>query len=125
MIMITHDLGVVSEICDRVAIMYAGRIVESGSLEDIFERPLHPYTNGLFGSLPHIDRDIEFLSPIEGLMPDPMELPSGCPFHPRCRYAGECCAVEAPPEHEAQPGHMVRCFVYEGKLPVSEVEKYA
>lgn len=124
MIMITHDLGVVSEICDKVAIMYAGEIVESGSLEDIFENPLHPYTNGLFGSIPDIDKEVEFLSPIEGLVPDPANLPSGCKFHPRCKYAQELCSLEEPTFQEVSTGHFTKCFVYEGKLSVKEVNKY-
>ncbi|GED71879.1 dipeptide/oligopeptide/nickel ABC transporter ATP-binding protein [Brevibacillus reuszeri] len=124
MILITHDLGVVSEICDRVAIMYAGEIVESGSLEDIFENPLHPYTNGLFGSIPDIDKEVEFLSPIEGLVPDPSDLPKGCKFHPRCKYAQHLCSVEDPFFREYSPGHFTKCFVHEGKLSVKEVRKY-
>ncbi len=124
MILITHDLGVVSEICDRVAIMYAGEIVESGSIKDIFENPLHPYTNGLFGSIPDIYKETEFLSPIEGLMPDPHDLPSGCKFHPRCKYASGLCARESPDDTEWEPGHKTRCFIYENKLPVKEVIKY-
>ena len=87
MIMITHDLGIVSEVCDKVAIIYAGEVVEYGSLEHIYRNPQHPYTNGLFGSLPDISKDVEFLSPIEGLMPDPAALPAGCKFNPRCKYA--------------------------------------
>jgi peptide/nickel transport system ATP-binding protein len=125
MLLITHDLGVVSEICDRVAILYAGEIVESGSLADIFENPLHPYTNGLFGSIPSLEKDTDFLSPIEGLMPDPAALPAGCKFHPRCRYAGALCGQERPVFAEAAPGHGVRCFVYQGRLPAKEVVKYA
>ncbi|EST55829.1 peptide ABC transporter ATPase [Brevibacillus panacihumi W25] len=124
MMLITHDLGVVSEICDQVAIMYAGEIVESGSLEDIFENPLHPYTNGLFGSIPDIDKEVEFLSPIEGLVPDPSDLPKGCKFHPRCKYAQHLCSVEEPAFQEYSPGHYAKCFVYEGKLPAKEVKKY-
>ena len=124
MLLVTHDLGVVADICDRVAIMYAGEIIESGSLEDIFENPLHPYTNGLFGSLPNIDKEVEFLSPIEGLMPDPAQLPSGCKFHPRCKYAKPVCAEVSPVNHESSPGHRVRCLIYEGKLGDVEVVKY-
>lgn len=124
MLMITHDLGIVSEICDRVAIMYAGEIVESGSLENIYKNPLHPYTNGLFGSLPDIDRDVEFLSPIEGLMPDPADLPKGCKFHPRCKYATPLCAQRQPASTEVEPGHFTRCLIYEGALPDREVKKY-
>jgi len=91
LVMITHDLGVVAKICDVVAVMYAGRIVEYGTLEDVFNTPMHPYTEGLFNSLPNIkDRKAE-LKPIPGLMPDPTKLPPGCAFEPRCRYAIESC----------------------------------
>ena len=91
LVMITHDLGVVAKICDVVAVMYAGRIVEYGTLEDVFNTPMHPYTEGLFNSLPNIkDRKSE-LKPIPGLMPDPTKLPPGCAFEPRCRYAVEAC----------------------------------
>jgi len=124
MIMITHDLGIVSEICDKVAIIYAGEIVESGTLEQVYENPQHPYTNGLFGSLPDIDKDVEFLSPIEGLMPDPADLPTGCKFHPRCKYAQPICAEVAPAFTQTEEGHFARCLIYEGKLPGQEVEKY-
>ena len=82
-ILITHDLGVVAEMCDEVAIVYAGEIVEIGSLRDIFKNPCHPYTNGLFGALPKLDEEVDWLSPIEGLPPDPTALPQGCKFHPR------------------------------------------
>jgi peptide/nickel transport system ATP-binding protein len=124
MLVITHDLGVVSEICDRVAIMYAGEIIESGSLVDIFENPLHPYTNGLFGSIPDIDKEVEFLSPIEGLMPDPADLPSGCKFHPRCKYCEDLCSTQKPENIEIEPGHLTRCLIYEGKLQCKEVAKH-
>ena len=124
MIMITHDLGIVSEVCDKVAIIYAGEVVEYGNLEHIYKNPQHPYTNGLFGSLPDINKDVEFLSPIEGLMPDPAALPQGCKFNPRCRYACPDCAQQAPDLIQTEDGHFVRCLIYEGKLPVKEVEKY-
>ena len=91
LIMITHDLGVVAKICDVVAVMYAGRIVEYGTLRDVFRTPMHPYTEGLFNSLPNVkDRKSELI-PIPGLMPDPTKLPEGCAFEPRCRYAAEKC----------------------------------
>ena len=91
LVMITHDLGVVAKICDSVAIMYAGRIVESGTLKDIFNTPMHPYTEGLFNSLPNIKNRKAELKPIPGLMPDPTKLPPSCAFEPRCRYASEAC----------------------------------
>jgi len=124
MIMITHDLGIVSEVCDNVAIIYAGEVVEYGNLQHIYENPQHPYTNGLFGSLPDIDKDVEFLSPIEGLMPDPANLPKGCKFNPRCKYACPECSQCVPAFTETEPGHFVRCLIYEDKLSVKEVKKY-
>ncbi len=93
LIMITHDLGIVAEICDEVAVMYAGNIVEKGTLEDVFNRTKHPYTEGLFNSLPNIRDRKAMLTPIKGLMPDPTALPEGCPFSPRCPYAGDDCAA--------------------------------
>ena len=113
MILITHDLGVVAEICDRVAVMYAGEIVESGSLEDIFEAPAHPYTIGLFQSIPSLDEDVDMLTPIPGLMPDPTDLPTGCKFHPRCPRATPRCAQVNPPCVQTAPGHLVKCLLAE------------
>lgn len=109
MIMITHDLGVVAQVCNKVAIMYAGEIVESGTLRDIFMSPLHPYTNGLFGSLPSVNATSNRLKPIAGLMPDPMNLPEGCKFSPRCPYATEECRKTVPTPMEVSPGHFVKC----------------
>lgn len=114
-ILITHDLGVVAEMCDEVAIVYAGEIVESGSLEDIFRHPAHPYTIGLFGALPKLDEDTEWLSPIDGLPPDPTDLPPGCRFHPRCDKASEDCACNAVGLREVSPGHMCRCLLVKDK----------
>ena len=115
MLLITHDLGVVAETCDKVAIMYAGEIVESGTLEHIFEHTQHPYTKGLFDSLPSLDKEVRRLQPIEGLMPDPRPLPSGCKFHPRCSWATEECASREPKLCEVEPGHFVQCLRVEGK----------
>ena len=109
MILITHDLGIVAESCDTVAIMYAGKIVETGSLEEIFDHTAHPYTIGLFRSIPSLDKDTRLLHPIAGLMPDPANLPSGCSFHPRCPYADELCAQQEPDAVELSPGHLCRC----------------
>ena len=109
MLLITHDLGVVAETCDKVAIMYAGEIVEYGSLEDIFEHTAHPYTEGLFGSLPSLENDVHRLKPIQGLMPDPANLPDGCKFHPRCPYAVDQCRSGAPALREISPGHLCQC----------------
>lgn len=119
MLMITHDLGIVADICDEVSIMYAGRIVEHGTLEDIFESTSHPYTEGLFGSLPNIDNRSARLKPIPGLMPDPTNLPSGCPFHPRCKYATETCATRMPEKTQLSSTHFVRCLAYEEGTDVS------
>ena len=113
LIMITHDLGIVAEICDDVAVMYAGRIIEQGTLEDIFRRTKHPYTEGLFNSLPNIyDRKSE-LKPIRGLMPDPSNLPKGCAFAPRCEYACERCRQERPALVSHSETHRVACLRYE------------
>ena len=109
MLLITHDLGVVAETCDKVAIMYAGEIVEYGSLEDIFEHTAHPYTEGLFSSLPSLENDVHRLKPIQGLMPDPANLPDGCKFHPRCPYAVDQCRSGAPALREISPGHLCQC----------------
>jgi peptide/nickel transport system ATP-binding protein len=123
MILITHDLGVVAQVCDKVAIMYAGEIVEAGTLLDVFENPKHPYTHGLFGSIPSLDEECDRLKPIQGLMPDPTNLPSGCKFHPRCPYATELCSKEQPGVTEVEKGHKVRCLICEGKVEVVGEEK--
>lgn len=110
MILITHDLGVVAQTCDKVAVTYAGEIIESGNLEAIFDHPTHPYTIGLFGALPKIDDDSEWLSPIDGLPPDPTNLPEGCAFCPRCPLATEECRKGKVPEKEIAPGHFIKCI---------------
>lgn len=110
MLMITHDLGIVSEVCDRVAVMYAGNVVEEGSVRTVYDRPLHPYTAGLFKSLPDLDGESERLEPIPGMMPDPAHLPEGCPFAPRCSYGDSRCETEKPDAREAETGHRVACF---------------
>jgi len=112
MLMITHDLGIVAEVCDTVAIMYAGQIVEYGTLEDIFDHLRHPYTRGLFESLPDIENRRAELKPIKGLMPDPTQLPPGCPFHPRCDYAKEECSQQLPKVRRLTDSHLVRCHLY-------------
>lgn len=109
MILITHDLGVVAEVCDAVAVVYAGQIIEVGTREDIFDHPLHPYTNGLFDSLPSLSEDKERLNPIAGMPPDPRMLPQGCHFNPRCKFATEACRNAAIPLEEVTPGHFCRC----------------
>ena len=109
MILITHDLGIVAQMCEKVAIIYAGEIVEMGTAEDIFDRPLHPYTTGLFDALPSMVQEQERLRPIHGLVPDPTNLPQGCKFHTRCPYATEQCKTGIPPLMEVTPGHFTRC----------------
>jgi len=111
-VMITHDLGVVAKMCDEVAVMYAGRIVESGTLEDVFENTMHPYTEGLFNSLPSLDDSEVDLKPIPGLMPDPTMLPIGCAFTPRCQYATDVCAEKRPILRQASDTHAVACSAY-------------
>lgn len=112
MIMITHDLGIVAQTCDNVAVMYAGEIIEMGSAEDIFTRPIHhPYTDGLFGSLPNLKEKTDRLHPIAGLMPDPTNLPKGCKFAPRCDKCMEICK-EVPPEVYVDGTHSIRCHLY-------------
>ncbi|MDO5718514.1 MAG: ABC transporter ATP-binding protein [Tissierellia bacterium] len=112
MIMITHDLGVVAESCDKVAVMYAGEIIEYAPIEDLFENPSHPYTIGLFDSIPNLEVDVERLNPIKGLMPDPTDLPSGCKFHPRCPNAREICSKEIPMYISIDEEHQVKCHIF-------------
>ena len=113
-ILITHDLGVVAEMCDEVAIVYAGEILEKGTLEDIFDHPTHPYTVGLFGAIPKLDGDEEVLHPVPGMTPNPADLPSGCKFHPRCQYCTEECRQRNVELTELTPGHFCRCLKYQG-----------
>ena len=115
MLLITHDLGVIAQNCDYVSVIYAGEIVETGTVHDIFRNKLHPYTAGLFSSIPNINEDVERLVPIEGLMPDPTNLPVGCAFCDRCSFATEQCRTEHP--HLVNMGgeegnHQVRCLRY-------------
>lgn len=110
-LLITHDLGVVANICESVAVVYAGEIVEYGTLAHIFDDPTHPYTQGLFGSLPSLDQKKTRLKPIKGMMPDPTNLPKGCKFSERCQYATDQCRECVPPVVETVPGHQVRCFL--------------
>ena len=113
MLMITHDFGIIAEICDRVAVMYAGRIIESGTLEDVFDNHYHPYTRGLFESIPDTSKKQTKLRPIPGLMPNPADLPKGCAFHPRCEYATEKCSKEIPCVRQVDSTHTVACWLYE------------
>jgi oligopeptide transport system ATP-binding protein len=113
-IMITHSMGVVAGMADRVQVMYAGSIVETATTEEIFANPRHPYTVGLMKSIPRLDaRERERLEPIRGLPPDLIDLPDICPFVPRCDYAREKCEQKRPPLLEVAPGHMSACWFWE------------
>ena len=120
-ILITHDLGVVAQVCDRVAIMYAGEIVESGTIAEVFDHPHHPYTIGLFGSIPSLDETAEKLKPIQGQMPDPTELPEGCAFAPRCPYATGACRTRKPEMTGVGGTQMVRCLAHQGVFESPEL----
>ena len=113
-ILITHDLGVVAEMCDKVAIMYCGMIMEYGTLRDVYKNPAHPYTQGLFDSLPDLDTEVPRLKPIPGMVPDPTELPAGCPFENRCARATERCKTKCPKLRTLSGTHTVRCHNVEG-----------
>lgn len=109
-LMITHDLGIVAQMCEKVAVIYAGEIVEFGTTEEIYDHTAHPYTQGLFGSLPNLDSTSKRLKAIKGLMPDPTNLPAGCNFCERCPYATSICQEQNPDYVEYKPGHFVKCF---------------
>jgi len=109
-ILITHDLGVVAEVCDEVAVMYAGEIVERAGVDQLFAAPQHPYTVGLLGSIPRLDRQTSHLATIAGLVPDMTRLPPGCRFAPRCPFVGETCLAAPPPMRVLGPGHWSRCI---------------
>ena len=111
-LLITHDLGVVAEMCDRVAVMYAGSIVEQAEAIEIFEHPKHPYTQGLWGAIPLIDQEKESLAVIPGAVPDLGRLPQGCKFHPRCPHRFKPCDGERPPVVEVSPRHHAACYLY-------------
>ena len=121
LLLITHDLGVVAQVCDRVAIMYGGEIVESGTIAEVFDHPHHPYTIGLFGSIPTLDETVDKLKPIQGQMPDPTILPEGCAFAPRCPYASEVCRHTKPETVCAGGGHRVRCLAHQGAFQSPEL----
>jgi peptide/nickel transport system ATP-binding protein len=109
-ILITHDLAVVAETCDNVAVMYCGRIVEKGTVEEMFADPRHPYTRGLLESLPRIDQHVAKLYPIQGTVPAPHELPQGCAFEPRCPFALEQCKLDQPALKVDDDGRAIACF---------------
>ena len=112
--LITHDMGVVAETADDVLVLYAGKAVEYGSIEDIFEKPKHPYTQGLLNSIPRLDEDVEMLNTIEGTVPAPGAMPAGCRFAPRCPYGKERCMKEKPGVYHVE-NSLVSCFRYEGE----------
>ena len=109
-ILITHDLGVVAEVCDEVAVMYAGEIVERAGVDELFASPQHPYTVGLLGSIPRLDRTTSHLATIEGMVPNMTQPPSGCRFAARCPFVGDICLKAPPPLIEISPGHASRCL---------------
>ncbi len=121
MLMITHDLGIVADVCDSVSVIYAGRVVEHGSLEDVFDHTRHPYTIGLFNSLPNMKDRTAKLKPIKGLMPDPGTLPRGCTFAERCDYAQGMCREVYPEKIYRNKEHYVRCHLYLSKTIESEM----
>ena len=110
LIMITHDLGVIAEIADRIAVMYAGKVVEYTDKKTIFHHPLHPYTLGLLTSIPRLDIEMKRLNVIPGIVPNPLHFPSGCKFHPRCRFATDRCKKEEPSLIKIEEGHLVKCW---------------
>ena len=114
MLMITHDLGIVAQICDHVAIIYAGKIIEYGTVYEIFDksREHHPYTKGLFGSIPDLTVETRRLTPVKGLMADPADLPAGCYFHPRCDQCMEICKSQVPDSCGMGGEHYVRCHLF-------------
>ena len=120
-ILITHDLAVVAETCDRVIVMYGGKIQESATTIDLFDHPLHPYTKGLMGSIPHQDSRGKKLYAIPGNVPSIMDFPTGCRFCNRCEEALERCSTEEPPLIEIAPGHEIRCHLFEAPLATEEL----
>ncbi|OMC85786.1 peptide ABC transporter ATP-binding protein [Viridibacillus sp. FSL H7-0596] len=120
-IMITHDLGVVKEMCEKVVVMYTGQIVEKSPTELVFTDPLHPYTRGLLNAIPKISSKVERLEAIEGTVSDALNMPSGCSFHPRCKYATEKCKLKAPPLFQLEDGREVKCFIYDGSKKGDDV----
>ncbi len=117
---ITHDLGVVAEVAQRVAVMYAGVVVESGTVEDIFNKPKHPYTWGLLNSLPKYTSEKKRLEPIEGAPPDLFSPPVGCPFAARCEYTMNICTEELPDAKQISQDHQARCWLNDSRAPQAE-----
>jgi peptide/nickel transport system ATP-binding protein len=120
--LITHDMGVIAEVADRVAVMYAGRIVEIGAVNDVITRPLHPYSVGLMNSIPRLNSDVESLTQIFGSMPTPASIPSGCAFHPRCQRVFTPCAKKRP-ELVTRGPSQVACWLYDDVPAAAEVAK--
>lgn len=118
---VTHDLGVVAEVADYVAVMYMGRVVEYGSVDTIFHAPKHPYTRALLRSIPRMERERTELDPIKGMVPSPFRRPAGCPFHPRCESAMDVCRTTDPDLYTFEASHIARCFLYKEGVPVEEV----
>ena len=121
MLLITHDMGVVATVCDEVAVIYAGNIIEYGTKEQIFDHPTHPYTIGLFGAIPDMNDDEEWLHPIDGLPPDPTDLPLGCAFHPRCSFATDACYSEPIVMYKTADNHDCRCCRIDAVVTQQEV----
>lgn len=122
MIMITHDFGVVAKSCDKVAVVYAGEIIEYGTIQQVFENPMHPYTKGLFSAIPNMTTDVDRLSPILGAPPDPTALPVGCKFRPRCPHATQACRNEVP-AYTLADGHQCKCNLYAAEAVVDSLEQ--
>ena len=122
MILITHDLGIVAEICDKVAIMYAGQVVEYAEVSKIYHNPCHPYTKGLFNSIPKLDTEEDWLEEIHGLPPEPTERIDGCSFNPRCPNCMEICKHKKPEITVVNGEHYTRCFLYEKQEEVNKDE---
>jgi len=114
-ILISHDMGVIAEMADRVVVMYSGQIVESGPVKEIFRQPRHPYTQGLLKSIPQLDRNEAQLYAIRGSIPNPHNRPGGCAFHPRCEHAKEICTRLSPPMLNLNDQHTVNCWLYQGE----------
>jgi len=120
LMLITHDLGVVADACDRMAVMYSGRIVERGDVETVFSDPKHPYTRGMMRSIPRLGTDSDRLTPIEGSLPNPENKPGGCYFHPRCPHATDVCRGHRPDLREVAPKHQSACVYADGYGPIDE-----
>ncbi len=115
LLMITHNLGIISELCEKVAVMYAGRIIEYGTVREVFSNPAHPYTKGLLGALPRLDGPRERLTAIPGVIADPQSLPEGCRFHPRCEHCSERCRQAGPSMVQLSENHWAECYMWEDK----------